>query len=216
VKLDKTVTIKYAKGSRAELTSANQEIERLHAELWAAELTTERESSAAQQLHRQLQKAEDTQKGEPPSSLPFTLRLLMTLINFGPSSHAALESDLATKGEETIVLKTQLELLSAAAQVAVDFLPSSSSATEQSLPSQLEQLPCRIRGFVADKMRSAAAMALAQAKSVFKKMDLKSVSLGFAKDCSDDLVIDLFAEAMAHAPNIVQGMNLDPEKENKE
>jgi chromosome segregation ATPase len=36
-KLDKAVAVEYMKGSHAELTSAKQEIERLHAELRAAE-----------------------------------------------------------------------------------------------------------------------------------------------------------------------------------
>jgi hypothetical protein len=52
------------KGSHAELTSAKQEVEKLHAELRVQELIAERESSAAHQLRRQLQKAESTQIGK--------------------------------------------------------------------------------------------------------------------------------------------------------
>jgi hypothetical protein len=64
-------------------------------------------------------------------------------------------------------------------------------------------------------MTSAAAMALAQAKSIFWKMNLKAVSQGFAKDCLDELAVNLYSKAMAHAPNIVQGMSLDPEKKDQ-
>jgi hypothetical protein len=91
-----------------------------------------------------------------------------------------------------MVLKTQLEQLSVAAEVAVNYLPSSSSSAGLCLPSQLEQLPGHIQDFVADKM------------------DLKAVSLGFTKGCSDDLAVDLYAEAMAHALNVTMGLGVDP------
>jgi multidrug efflux pump subunit AcrA (membrane-fusion protein) len=160
MKLDRAAAIEYMNGSHAELTSAKQEIERLHAELRAAELTAERESSAAQQLRRQLQRAEDTQKGK--GLLPHCLFLILVdIANWSSSSVAALESDRASKGEEVTALKTQLEQLSAAAEVAVNYLPSSLSSAELSLSNRLEQLPSRIREFVADKMNGVASMALA-------------------------------------------------------
>jgi hypothetical protein len=60
MKLDRNTAIEYMQGSHAELTSVKQEIERLHAELRAAKLTAERESTVANQLRHQLQKAEET------------------------------------------------------------------------------------------------------------------------------------------------------------
>jgi hypothetical protein len=123
-----------------------------------------------------------------------------------------LESNLASKEEELSMVKSQLECLGTAAEKAVGYLPSSSSTTELDLPNQLEQLPDRIRDFAADKMKNGAAVALAQAKSVFRKMNLQDVSQGFAKDCCSDLAFDLYSEALAHAPNVVQGLSLDPKK----
>jgi hypothetical protein len=120
------------------------------------------------------------------------------------------------KGEVLSTVKAQLEQLSASSEVVISYNPSSSSSAGLSLSGQLEQLPSSIRNFVADKMRGAAAMALgAQAKSVFRKMNLKDLSQGFTKDCSSDLAVVLFSEEMAHAPNVVHGMSLDPEKKDQ-
>jgi hypothetical protein len=52
MKLDRNTAIEYMKGSHADLTSPKQEIERIHAELRAQELTAEHECSTAHQLRR--------------------------------------------------------------------------------------------------------------------------------------------------------------------
>jgi hypothetical protein len=112
----------------------------------------------------------------------------------------ALETNLALKDDELKDLRTRHEQLTAAAQVATSNLTS--SAEDQSLPCLIEQMSLQIREHTLGKMSTAAAVAQAQAKLVFRQMNLLAMSSVFTKDYSDNKAIDLYAEAKERAPNV--------------